>query len=48
MGLILSRKPSPMVALMSGRLTGKAMARHELVGMGIILAGVALLLASHV
>lgn len=38
----------PMVALMSGRLTGKAMARHELVGMGIILAGVALLLASHV
>ena len=38
----------PMVALKSGRLTGKAMARHELVGMGIILAGVALLLASHV
>ena len=37
----------PMVALMSGRLTGKAMARHELVGMGIILAGVALLLAAH-
>lgn len=38
----------PMVALASGRLTGKAMARHELAGLGIVMAGVALLLAAHV
>ncbi len=37
----------PMVALASGRLTGKAMARHELAGLGIVMAGVALLLAAH-
>lgn len=37
----------PMVALASGRLTGKAMARHELVGLGVVMAGVALLLAGH-
>jgi drug/metabolite transporter (DMT)-like permease len=37
----------PMVALASGRLTGKAMARHELVGLVVVMAGVALLLAAH-
>lgn len=37
----------PMVALVSGLLTGKAMARHELAGLTIIMVGVALLLASH-
>ncbi len=37
----------PMVALVSGRLSGKAMARHELAGMGIIMTGVVLLLAGH-
>ena len=37
-----------MVALASGRLTGRAMARHELAGLGIVAAGVALLLAGHV
>jgi drug/metabolite transporter (DMT)-like permease len=37
----------PMVALVSGRLTGKAMARHELAGMAIVMAGVALLLAAQ-
>ncbi len=37
----------PMVALASGRLTGKALARHELVGLGVVMAGVALLLAGH-
>jgi drug/metabolite transporter (DMT)-like permease len=34
----------PMVALLSGRLTGRAMARHEVVGLGVVMAGVALLL----
>ncbi len=37
----------PMVALASGRLTGRAMARHELAGLGVVMAGVALLLAAH-
>ncbi len=37
----------PMVALLSGRLTGKTMARYELAGMGIVLAGVAMLLGAH-
>lgn len=37
----------PMVALLSGRLTGKAVARHELLGLGIVMGGVALLLAAH-
>ena len=37
----------PMVALVSGRLTGRAMARHELAGMAIVMAGVALLLAAQ-
>lgn len=37
----------PMVALASGRLTGRTMARHELAGLGIVMAGVALLLAGH-
>ncbi len=34
----------PMVALVSGRLTGRAMARHELAGLAVVMAGVALLL----
>ncbi|MEO6717806.1 MAG: EamA family transporter [Novosphingobium sp.] len=38
----------PMVALASGRLTGRAMARHELLGLGIVMGGVALLLAANV
>ena len=37
----------PMVALFSGRLTGKSVARHELLGLGIVMGGVALLLAAH-
>jgi drug/metabolite transporter (DMT)-like permease len=38
----------PLAALFSGRLTGHKVARHELAGMGIVMAGVALLLAGHV
>jgi drug/metabolite transporter (DMT)-like permease len=37
----------PVAALLSGRLTGKRLAWHELAGMGIVLAGVALLLVPH-
>lgn len=37
----------PMVALASGRLTGRAMARHELVGLAVVMGGVALLLYAH-
>ena len=37
----------PMVALFSGRLTGQKMARHELAGLGVVMAGVALLLYAH-
>jgi drug/metabolite transporter (DMT)-like permease len=37
----------PMVALVAGRLTGKATARHELAGMALVMLGVALLLAAH-
>ena len=37
----------PMVALASGRLTGRAMARHEIVGLAVVMAGVALLLYAH-
>ncbi|MBV1917006.1 MAG: EamA/RhaT family transporter [Sphingomonadaceae bacterium] len=37
----------PIAALLSGRLTGQKVARHELVGMGIVMAGVALLLGSQ-
>ncbi len=37
----------PMVALVSGRLTGRAMARHELAGLAVVMRGVALLLAAH-
>lgn len=37
----------PMVALASGRLTGRAMARHELAGLAVVMAGVALLLYAH-
>ncbi len=37
----------PIAALLSGRLTGQQVARHELVGMMIVMAGVALLLATH-
>ena len=34
----------PLAALMARRLTGKSPARHELAGMGVVMAGVALLL----
>ena len=37
----------PIVALASGRLTGHKMARHELIGLGVVMAGVALLLYAH-
>lgn len=37
----------PIAALLSGRLTGQQVARHELVGMAIVMAGVALLLATQ-
>lgn len=37
----------PLAALLSGRLTGKSAAPHELAGMGIVMAGVALLLGAH-
>lgn len=37
----------PMVALVSGRLTGRSMDRHELAGLGIVMAGVALLLYAN-
>lgn len=37
----------PMVALVSGRLTGRKMAAHELAGLGVVMAGVALLLYAH-
>jgi drug/metabolite transporter (DMT)-like permease len=36
----------PLAAIMSGRLSGKAMARHELLGFGVVLGGVAMLFAS--
>lgn len=36
----------PMVALASGKLTGKAMARHELAGLAVVMIGVGLLLAA--
>lgn len=37
----------PMVALVSGRLTGRRMAGHELAGLAVVMAGVALLLYAH-
>lgn len=37
----------PLAAAVSHRLSGKAMARHELFGMAVVMAGVALLLAAH-
>jgi len=37
----------PIVALVSGRLTGRSMARHELAGLAVVMAGVALLLYAH-
>lgn len=37
----------PMVALASGRLTGRKMARHELAGLAVVMGGVALLLYAH-
>lgn len=37
----------PLVALVSGRLTGRKMAGHELVGLAVIMGGVALLLYAH-
>jgi drug/metabolite transporter (DMT)-like permease len=36
----------PIAALLAGRLTGKAASRHEVVGLGIVMAGVGLLFAS--
>lgn len=36
----------PLAALLAGRLTGKASSRHEVAGLLIVMAGVALLLAS--
>lgn len=37
----------PIAALLSGRLTGQKLAAHELAGMAVIMAGVAMLLAAH-
>jgi len=37
----------PLAALISHRVTGRRLKRHEWVGMSVILGGVALLLASH-
>jgi len=37
----------PLVALASGRLTGRKMAGHELVGLAVVMGGVALLLYAH-
>lgn len=37
----------PLAALVSGRISGKRMAGHELAGLGAVMAGVALLLAAH-
>jgi drug/metabolite transporter (DMT)-like permease len=37
----------PLAALVSGRLTGKAMASHEWAGMAVILIGLVLLLYAH-
>ena len=37
----------PMVALASGRLTGRRMARHEVAGLAVVMGGVALLLYAH-
>lgn len=34
----------PVAALLSGRLTGRGLARHEWVGLGVVMTGVALLL----
>ena len=36
----------PIAALVAGRLTGKRLARHEWLGLGLVMAGVALLLGS--
>jgi hypothetical protein len=37
----------PVAALFSRRFSGKAMAAHEWVGMGVVVAGLVLLLAAH-
>lgn len=37
----------PIVALTSGRLTGRKMAVHEIVGLAVVMGGVALLLYAH-
>jgi len=37
----------PIVALTSGRLTGRKMALHEIVGLAVVMGGVALLLYAH-
>ena len=36
----------PMAALLSGRLTGRRMAAHELAGLALVMLGVGLLLWS--
>lgn len=38
----------PLAALLSRKFSGKAMGRNEWLGMGLVLAGLALLLAAHV
>lgn len=37
----------PLAAMLSGRLSSKAMARHEVVGLALVMTGVALLLGSY-
>ncbi|MCB2059103.1 MAG: EamA/RhaT family transporter [Novosphingobium sp.] len=37
----------PMAAMLSGRLSGKVLARHEFAGMALVLTGVAVLLGSY-
>lgn len=37
----------PLAAAVSGRLGGKGMARHELIGLAVVMGGLALLMAAH-
>jgi len=37
----------PLVALLAGKLTGRGITRHEALGLALVLAGCALLLAAH-
>jgi len=37
----------PLAALFNRRISGRRLARHELAGMAVVMAGVALLLAAH-